>query len=40
MTNIGVSNVITNLIEEKNQMYSLIYDLQEKIRYTKDDIKM
>ena len=39
MTNIDDSKVITNLIDERTQMYSLIYDLQKKIRHTKDKIK-
>ena len=39
MDSIGDSNIITNLIEERTQMYSLIYDLQEKVRHTKDKIK-
>ena len=40
MTNIGDSSVITNLIEDRTQMYSLIYDLQEKVRNTKEEIKI
>ena len=39
MESIGDSNVITNLIEGRTQMYSLIYDLQEKVRHTKEEIK-
>ncbi len=39
MESIGDSSVITNLIEERTQMYSLIYDLQEKVRHTKEKIK-